>query len=295
MSDMLPEGMNGLAGTFRVNEMVYNTIIGKIMNREWLPGMKISSENQLAQELGVSRMSVREAIEKLAAQGILRKKKGEGTFVNRLTSSIQLNSLIPDILLDVSNVLEIHEFRLFFEVGSTQLCAERCSSELIEKLQAAYDTMCRVNCISREYAEADFEFHRLIGLGSGNSLIIRMNEIMMNMLMAQQIKTNEYLGPSGGLAEHKKILEAIRNRDAEVAGLYMKRHIQVTIDRVRQAMPRDAEHAGRAAAPAGTNENGFPAHAITAEETARGGSAASPPDRILSGASIRKRREKKNG
>ncbi len=228
--------MNGLAEVVRVNEKVYNTIVEKIANKEWLPGMKISSENQLAQELSVSRMSVREAIGKLVAQGVLCKKKGEGTFVNHLTSSIQLNSLIPDILLEVSNVLEIHEFRLFFEVGSTQLCAGRCSPELIKKLQATYDTMCRVNCISREYAEADFEFHRLIGVGSGNSLITKTNEIMMNMLMAQQLKTNEYLGPSGGLAEHKKILEAIRNRDAEVAGLYMKRHIQVTIDRLKQTM-----------------------------------------------------------
>lgn len=227
--------------TFRVNELVYNTIIEKILNKEWLPGMKIASENQLAQNLSVSRMSVREAIEKLAAQGILTKKKGEGTFVNQLTPSIQLNNLIPNMVLDVANILEIHEFREFFEVGSTELCAQRCSPELIEKMQATYDTMCRVNQISQEYAEADFEFHRLIGIGSGNSLIIRLNEIMMNLLMLQQKKTNEYLGPAGGLAEHKKILEAIRNRDAEVAGLYMKRHIRLTIERFQQAALQDSK------------------------------------------------------
>ena len=50
----------------------------------------------------------------------------------------------------------------------------------------------------------------------------------------QQKKTNEYLGPSGGLAEHKKILEAIKEKDPEIAGLYMKRHIQVTIDRMKK-------------------------------------------------------------
>lgn len=232
-----------------VNEMVCNAIVEKILDKEWLPGMKISSENQLARELSVSRMSVREAIEKLAAQGILRKKKGGGTYINRLTPSIQLNSLIPDILLDVSNVLEIHEFRLFFEVGSTQLCARRRSPELMDQLQATYDTMCRLNRVSPEYAKADLEFHRLIGVGSGNSLVIRLNDIMLNLLMAQQIKTNQCLGPAGGLSEHKKILEAIRNRDAEVAGLYMKRHIQVTIDRIRQVLEQGPVQEGQAAAP----------------------------------------------
>ena len=219
---------------FHVNEIVYHAVIQKILNKEWLPGMKISSENQLAQELGVSRTSVREAIGKLVAEGILCKRRGEGTFVRQLTSSIQLNSLIPNIMLDVFNVLEVQEFRMIFEAGSTRLCAQRCSPELIEKLQATYDTMCRVNRVSKEYAEADYEFHRLIGEGSGNSLVIKMNEIMINLLKMQQLKTNEYLGPSGGLAEHKKILEAIRERDAEIAEIYMQRHLQVTIDRIRK-------------------------------------------------------------
>lgn len=233
---------------YRVNDIVYNMIMSKIMNKEWLPGMKISSENQLSQELGVSRISVREAIGRLVAQGILFKRRGEGTFVNHLTSSIQLNSLIPNIMLDVSNVLEVQEFRMIFEVESTRLCAERCTPELMEKLQKTYDTMCKVNRISKEYAEADYEFHRLIGEGSGNSLIVKMNEIMINLLLTQQMKTNEYLGPSGGLAEHKKILEAIKERDPEIAGLYMKRHIQVTIDRMKKVALLKQEEKTREAA-----------------------------------------------
>ena len=118
--------------------------------------------------------------------------------------------------------------------------------------------MCRLNSVSQEYAVADLEFHRLIGVGSGNSLVIRLNDIMLNLLMAQQIKTNQYLGPAGGLYEHKKILEAIRNRDAEVAGLYMKRHIQVTIDRIRQVLEQDAikEEQAAAAAPEQNGDGG---------------------------------------
>lgn len=240
---------------FHVNQIVYNAIVEKILNKEWLPGMKISSENQLSQELGVSRISVREAIGKLVTEGILYKRRGEGTFVNQLTSSIQLNSLIPNIMLDVSNVLEVQEFRMIFEAGGTRLCAERCSPELIEKLQTTYDTMCKVNRISKEYAEADYEFHRLIGEGSGNSLIVKMNEILINLLKMQQVKTNEYLGPSGGLAEHKKILEAIRERDAEIAGLYMKRHLQVTMDRIKRVALMKEEEKMRENSDDGSGEN----------------------------------------
>lgn len=67
---------------------------------------KIASEPQLAKELNVSRVSVREAIEKMATLNILTKKQGKDTFVNDFTPDIYLNSLIPMITLDKDNYLD---------------------------------------------------------------------------------------------------------------------------------------------------------------------------------------------
>lgn len=228
-----------------VNEIVRRNITEKILSQEWGPGTKIASENQLSQELGVSRMSVREAIEKMVALNILSKKQGGGTYVNKLSPSIYMNSLIPMVLLEEHNILEIQEFRKIIEVDSARLCAERCGNETIEQLEKYYGDMCKYNSISEEFAYADFSFHRAIAEGTGNSLIIKVNSILTELLKYQQTKTNKYLGPSGGLVEHRKILDAIKDRDPELAAIYMKRHVEITLDKIKEIYLKRHMHEAR--------------------------------------------------
>ena len=78
----------------RISDVVFNKIKAKIISGEWTSGMKIMSEPQLVKELGISRVSVREAIEKMVALNVLTKKHGGGTFVSELNASVYLNSLI---------------------------------------------------------------------------------------------------------------------------------------------------------------------------------------------------------
>lgn len=215
------------------SELVYKTIEERILNKEWTPGMKIASENQLAQELGVSRISVREAIEKLVALNVLSKKQGEGTFVNELSPSMYLNSLIPMILLEKDNLLDILEFRKMMEVDSARICAERCSSDTIEHLERCYQDMCTYKDEPQKFTYADYDFHMSIAKGTGNSLIIKVNSILTDLWKFHQREINKYLGPKGGLYEHKKIIDAIKERDAELAALFMKRHIERTINEIK--------------------------------------------------------------
>lgn len=214
------------------SEIVYRTIEEKIFNKEWTPGMKIASENQLSQELGVSRMSVREAIEKMVALNVLTKKQGGGTFVNELSPSIYLNSLIPMLLFDNDNLLDVLEFREVIEVDSARLCAERCDEETIGVLESCYQIMCDNNNKSPEFSNADYQFHMEIAKGTKNSLIIKVNSILTDIWKFQQKEINRYLGPSGGVQEHKKILDAIKARDSELAALFMKRHIERTYNEI---------------------------------------------------------------
>lgn len=215
------------------SEIVYRAIEEKILSKEWTSGMKIASENQLSQELGVSRMSVREAIEKMVALNVLTKRQGEGTFVSELSASIYLNGLIPMILLGKDNLLDVLEFRLVIEVDSARLCAERCDDITIAELEKAYEMMCDNKNKSPEFSNADYVFHMEIAKGTKNSLIIKVNSILTDIWKFQQSEINKYLGPQGGVLEHKKIIEAIKQRDPELAALFMKRHIQRTIDEIR--------------------------------------------------------------
>jgi len=215
------------------SEIVYSYIEKKIVNQEWTPGMKISSENQLSQELGVSRMSVREAIEKMVALNLLVKKPGEGTFVDELSSSIYMNKLLSMVLLEEDNLIDLLEFRKTLEIESARLCAERCDEDIIERLDKCYANMCKYKDSSLEFVYADADFHDLIVKGTGNSIIIKVNSILSDVWRFQQKKINTYLGSSGGIKEHKKILEAIKNRDVELTGIYMRRHIERVINDVK--------------------------------------------------------------
>lgn len=216
------------------SDKVYKIIEQKILSQEWTPGMKIASENKLSKELGVSRMSVREAMEKLVALNVLTKRQGEGTFINDLNPSIYLNGLIPMILLDKDNLIDILEFRSILEVDSTRLCAERCSHEDILYLEKCYEKMVKNKNNSEEFYLADYKFHMGIAKATKNTLIIKINSIMTDLLIFHQKEIHQYLGPQGGLKEHIKILDAIKNRDCELAALFMKRHIQSTLNRIRK-------------------------------------------------------------
>jgi len=216
------------------SEKVYKIIENKILNKEWTPGMKIDSENKLSKELGVSRMSVREAMEKLVALNVLTKKQGEGTFVNDLNPSIYLNGLIPMILLDKDNLIDILEFRKIIEVDSAKLCTERCDEEDIRVIEQYYEDMQNYKDIPDKFYKADYNFHMAIAKGTKNSLIIKVNSIMTDLLMFHQKEIHQYLGPFGGKKKNIKILDAIKTRDSELASLFMRRHIQRTLDDIKK-------------------------------------------------------------
>lgn len=214
----------------RTSDKVLEKIEGKILSGELKPGQKIMSETQLAKELNVSRVSVREAMEKLSTLNIVSKKQGGGTFVTDLSPSVYLNNLIPMIMLDRDNYTDILEFRLITEPEIARLCTEKCSDKLIVELQVCYEAMLECQNDSKRFTEEDLKFHTKISEGTNNSLIIKTNELLKNILMYHQKLLYENLGPKGGIAEHKLILEAIKNRDSELASIYARRHAQRTIN-----------------------------------------------------------------
>lgn len=216
-----------------ISDMVFKKIEEKIINGDWTPGTKIMSEPQLAKQLNVSRMSVREAIEKMVALGILTKKQGEGTFVNKLEPSIYFNRLIPMITLDLDNYLEILEFRLITEVENARLCAQRHTPEIISELESCYNRMLEFKNDNQKFAEADMDFHLKIAEGTQNSIITKVNVILKNLLEYHQKFLYKSLGPEGGIKDHKMILDAIKNKDSELSTLFMKRHIERTIQDIK--------------------------------------------------------------
>lgn len=209
-------------------DIVHDFIVEKINNGEWNPGDKIWGENRLSEELKVSRVAVRHAIGNLAAVSVLKKVKGSGTYVESIGINNLLNSLIPSVIISIDEMLDILAFRRLFEPGNMELFIHNSTAEDIAELEKCYKTMLTASDYN-SYLDADYRFHSIISEGTKNIFVIQINNLLMDIMKKHQKKLYTTIGPSLGLEYHAFILKYIKERDVEMATLYMKRHLEATI------------------------------------------------------------------
>lgn len=216
-----------------ITDQVFNQIKENIISGEWAPGNKLPSENELSKSFGVSRVSIRSAIQKLSILGILTTKQGEGTHVNNLSPGMYMNALMPMLMLNESQLLEVLEFRRIIEIESAKLAAQRADPKDIADLETIMKKMEKDSSDRKQFALEDSNFHTALAKAGKNSIIIKVNMIIKDLLISHQIKIQEMLGPSGALKYHPMIIDAIKSKDAESAEKLMREHITVTIDQVQ--------------------------------------------------------------
>lgn len=208
-------------------DTVYEFIVKKIRSNVWPPGSRIWSEAKLCQETGVSRTAVRQAVEKLSALSVLSKVHGSGTFVmSAQTSSI---SGLHFFQLEKQDILDLLEFRNYFEMGNVQMFIDRADEHDIDMLEKNYIAMCENSHNQELFFQLDNDFHNMIAKGSKNSYSIKVADTFFEVMASAQRGLYVNLGPQIGIEFHKIILEHIKNRDKELASLFMKRHIEANI------------------------------------------------------------------
>ena len=219
---------------------VYEYVLDKIKTRTWTQGDKIYSENELCKKLDVSRIAVREALEKVSALGILEKKKGAGTYVSEMDLAGFVNNIIPLISFKPVDLLEVLRFRQYFERGNIIEFMKYHDADDVKALEREYEVMKQHTEVSEDFYVADFEFHMAIARGTKNPIIIAINEVLTGILVATQELINLKIGPEIGIRYHKDILNAIKHDDPEMAALLMTRHIEATIREVEMKMADEA-------------------------------------------------------
>ncbi|WP_319371094.1 FadR/GntR family transcriptional regulator [uncultured Ilyobacter sp.] len=223
----------------KTSDLVFDFIQNKILAGEWKAGEKITSELPLAKELGVSRNSVREAIEKMVTLNVLSKKKGGGTFVREVSETAVFNDLITHITLEKDNYLDILEFRKGFEMQNIKLFLKNSSNEDIEELEEVYLKMEKLKGDSEKFAFYDAEFHRVIARGTKNSIIIKISDILFNLLVFHQKTLNIMLGSESGIRDHRLVLDALKENDVDLSLLFMKKHLNRTIKDVEKIQKKE--------------------------------------------------------
>lgn len=198
-----------------LSEQVFRSIQAAIVRGEIAPGSKIS-EPELARVYGISRGPLREAIHRLEGQRLLVRVPHVGARV---------------VSLGQSELIELYEIRESLEGMACRLAAERMTQGDVDELRRVLETHERDEAFraGRGYyqQEGDFDFHYRIIQGSGNQTLVKLlcDELyqLVRMYRIQFSKTPNR--PHQAFSEHHRILDAIAERDGELAELLMRRHI----------------------------------------------------------------------
>lgn len=195
----------------------------RIISGEWSPGTKLPSESVLCNQIGVSRVSVRAAINQLIGLGLVESSQGKGTFVRRISLEDSMESIYPAVVLSKADRLSIYEFRTMFEVTCVKYAALRATTQIVDELCQFNLNMSEAKEIS-EIAKWDLEFHNLIVRATGNVLFIRIFEVFhdtyLTMFEENVAKVGKY-----GVPGHLRIIAAIEARNADVAQSAMTEHL----------------------------------------------------------------------
>jgi len=205
------------------------------MTGELRPGDKLPPERELAEQFGVSRTAVREAVKALHEKGLIEVLPGKGTFISNITDStseVMRDSL--DLIVNVglvNGLVELVQVRTLLEPGIAALAAEMATPEDVQAMQQAVDTMDTALDDADVYVEADLEFHRALAKASQNSLITILLDPIVDLLREQRKRI--FLvegGPERGQYHHKRILEAVAIHNPMAAREAMALHLKQVLD-----------------------------------------------------------------
>ncbi|OIJ92464.1 FadR/GntR family transcriptional regulator [Streptomyces colonosanans] len=233
-----------------VTDEAIEKIKGMIVSGVLRPGGRLPKESQLAAELGLSRNSLREAVRALALFRILDVRQGDGTYVTSLDPQLLLEALnfVVDFHRD-DTALEFLAVRRILEPAATALAASRISERQLDALAARLDELGPEPSVE-ELIACDLEFHRGIARNSGNSVLCSLLEGLSGPTTRAGIRR----GPtredavSRTLYEHRAILGALRDRDAEAARSWATVHI-ASVEQWLRSPPSDPSEVWRVRGP----------------------------------------------
>lgn len=198
-----------------IKDQVYEELLAQITSGNWKPGDKIPSENEMTKALNVSRITVREAIQKLAAMEIVETRRGKGTFVKEFTTNNYLKSLAPMVLLTKEDIKYIIQYRRILEVGIIELYMKNVNSNYIKRLENDLEKMIAYKDDLKKYQKYDMDFHITLYEMTNNPFIIKVTNMIRDILASEMNAAITKEGAEEGIEFHTKMLEYIKANDTE--------------------------------------------------------------------------------
>lgn len=224
-----------------LSEEISRQIMRLVSSGDLKPGQRLPSERELCTRFGVGRSSLREALRCLTIVGVLETRVGEGTFLALNGEKFVGTVLGWRVATNRKNVENLMKLRLALESETAADAALHSTQESIDELELILKKMNAALGDRLGFAAADAAFHVAIAKASDNELVFDLLTLIRSQLEQGLLRVGAWPGgPETACTEHRRILDALRKRDAESAKAAMRQHIGEALKRYqRTAMAAD--------------------------------------------------------
>lgn len=220
-----------------ISDDIVQQIITLISNGDLKAGQRLPSERDLCVKFAASRSSLREALRCLSIMGVLTARPGEGTSVAMDGSKFMETVLQWRMSTEQHDIEDLMEVRMALEGVTAASAARNAEGQDLKKLEDLVARMEDSLGDARRFAALDLEFHLSLAKASNNKLILDLVAVIRGQLergVAKVLQLPDAMPLS--VQEHKQILQAVMNRDAEEARAAMQNHLQSAVLRHRAAV-----------------------------------------------------------
>lgn len=221
----------------RLVDQVVAKIQEMISQEVYKPGEKLPVENELAEMFSVSRATIREAFVKLSMMDIVDIKQGDGTFVKKVSPESFMKPLLPMLILDNNNLIDIYETRMAIEGKTAELAASNATDEDVKELREILSVMeynYKQNDF-KQYHENDYKFHLLVAKCSKNPILLKILEIIQDLLKYSiSAASDQVIFIERSIRLHNLIVSAISEKKPQEAVEHMFSHVGGGMDYFKQ-------------------------------------------------------------
>lgn len=218
-----------------VVDTIFDELMRHIASGEWKIGEKIPSENELSAQLGVSRNSLRQALNRFNALGIIESRHGDGSYVRAVDLTFYLKNIFPLIILSKYDALNLYQLQkaIQCEAASADL-AKLCTEEQLRELTEKVDEMKRADAVDDQagYLAADLRFHEVMVEMTRNPVLIAIEQCVSKIMrepLRHIISTTER---ERSIVAHEMIAKGVRDKDNTMVYHWMSAHMADTVNRI---------------------------------------------------------------
>ncbi|MEJ2039465.1 MAG: FadR/GntR family transcriptional regulator [Desulfosarcinaceae bacterium] len=211
-------------------QMVAEQILARIASGDLPTGARLPAQRDLAEQLGVGRSSVREAINALMVMGRLEVRQGSGTYVRSRMSAGEGNLQGLAAAFGMVGIMDLMEAREMLECHCARLAAERADAAGIRQLKRQ---MQQVEATFADYGiflQADLKFHEMLAAATDNPVLVELTRVVLDKLTRQhrRLKTDRLTADyrQASIRSARNIVRAIEAGDGEEAARWMRVHLE---------------------------------------------------------------------